>query len=86
MLELTALHSRHGLKAAGDGVRRGNVVKNEHNLKYYGYGATYEFDMCDWTWRTSGVQKERETSRYLSRLDVLKELFNVFLNRAVGLR
>jgi hypothetical protein len=86
MLELTVFHSRHGLKAAGDGVRRGTIVKNEHNLRSYGYGATHEFDLCHWVWRTSGAQKEREMSRYLNRLDVLKELFNVFLNRAVSLR
>ena len=60
-------------------------MKNEHTLNMCGHCNTYEFETHDLTWRVCGVQKERETSRYLNRLDVLKELFNVFLNRAVGL-
>ena len=75
---------RHNLKPAGDGVRRGTIVKPEHSLIYYGFGPTYEFEVLLWTWRTGGVHKGLETSRYLNRLDVLKELFNVFINRAVS--
>jgi hypothetical protein len=78
--------SRHGLKDSGDGVRRGSTVKNINTLSSFGYNTTYEFECEDWTWRVGGVQKERETSRYLNRLDILKELFNVFINRAVGPR
>ena len=78
--------SRHGLKAAGDGVRRGSIVTNTDTVVRYGNGPTYEFESDDWLWSVSGVQKQQETSRHLNRLDVLKELFNVFINRAVGLR
>jgi hypothetical protein len=77
--------SRHGLKDTGDGVMRGKALKNIHTLTYYGYGPTYEFDCETWTWDVGGEQREKEASRYLNRLDVLKELFNVFINRAVGL-
>ena len=65
---------------------RGTIVKNANSLTSYGYSfAPYEFDCDTWTWHVGGVQREKETSRYLNRLDVLKELFNVFINRAVGL-
>ncbi len=64
---------------------RGTIVKNTKTLTCYGFSATYEFDCETWTWRVGGEQRERETSRYLNRLDVLKELFNVFINRAVCL-
>ena len=77
--------SRHGLKEVGDGVRRGTAVKNTHTLAHYGYSPTYEFECGIWTWHVGGKQREKEASRYLNRLDVLKELFNVFINRAVGL-
>ncbi len=77
--------SRHGLKPAGDGVMRGTAVKNKNTLTSYGCSSTYEFDCGTWTWRVGGVQREQETSRYLNRLDVLKALFNVFIDRAVGL-
>ncbi len=60
-------------------------MKNTNTLTSYDYSATYKFDCESWIWRAGGVQKEQETSRYLNRLDVLKELFNVFINRAVGL-
>jgi hypothetical protein len=77
--------SRHGLKAIGDGVLGGKALKNTHKLAYCGHIPTYEFDCYTWTWHVGGEQSEKEASRYLNRLDVLKELFNVFINRAVGL-
>ena len=77
--------SRHGLRAVGDGVMRGTIVKNTTTLTFYGYSDAYEFDCDTWTWRVGGVQRQQETSRYLNRLVLLKELFNVFINRAVGL-
>ncbi len=61
------------------------MVKNTSTLTDYDYSTTYEFECDSWTWRVGGVQREQETSRYLNRLDVLKELFTVFINRAVGL-
>ncbi|KAF8813008.1 hypothetical protein BYT27DRAFT_7181963, partial [Phlegmacium glaucopus] len=72
----------HGLRETGDGVLRGRALKNTHILASYGYSPTYKFDCDTWTWRVGGKQRENETSRYLNRLDVLKELFNVFINRA----
>jgi len=64
---------------------RGRALKNTHTLAYCGHSPTYKFDCDTWTWHVGGEQKEKEASRYLNRLDVLKELFNVFINRAVGL-
>ena len=61
------------------------AVKSTHTLAYYGHSPTYKFDCDTWTWDEGGEQRENKTSRYLNRLDVLKELFNVFINRAVGL-
>ena len=77
--------SRHGLKDSGDNVLRGTALTNTHTLAYCGYSPTYEFDCDTWTWHVGGEQSETKASRYLNRLDVLKELFNVFINRAVGL-
>jgi hypothetical protein len=76
---------RHELWDAGDGVRRGTTAKNTDTLKSYSHG-TYRFESYEWTWcEGGGAQKEQETSKYLDRLTVLKELFNVFINRAVSL-
>ena len=76
---------RHGLKDAGDGVRRGTVLNNENTL-VYAPGPIIELENLAWSWSVGGVNNERDKSRYLNRLDVQKELFNVFINRAVGLR
>jgi hypothetical protein len=77
--------SRYGLESAGDGVMRGRIVKNRKTLSSFGqFCSTYEFDCDTWSWGVGGVQRVQETSRYLDRLDVQKELFNVFINRAVG--
>jgi len=77
--------SRHGLKESGDGVLRGTAMKNTHSLAYCGYSPTHKFDCDTWRWHVGGERREKAASRYLNRLDVLKELFNVFINRAVGL-
>lgn len=66
----------HGLRETGDGVRRGTALKTTHTLAYYGYSPTYEFDCGTWK------ERKKKTSRYFNRLDLLKELFNVFINRA----
>jgi hypothetical protein len=76
---------RHGLKDAGDGVQRGTVLNNEHTLGVYAPGPVIELENLEWSWSVGGVNKEQDKSRYLNRLDVQKELFNVFINRAVGL-
>jgi hypothetical protein len=74
---------RHGLKDAGDGVRRGTALINEHALNVYAPGPVIELEKFAWAWSTGGVNKEQDKSRYLNRLDIQKELFNVFINRAV---
>ena len=64
---------------------RGIIVKSANTLTDYGYGSPFEFVCNTWNWQ-SGVQREqKDTSRYLDRLTILKELFNMFINRAVGL-
>jgi hypothetical protein len=78
--------SRHNRKPAGDGVKRGIIVKTTNTLTSYGYSNTYEFECGVWRWRHSigAAQKERENSQHLSRLDTLKMMFDVFINRVVG--
>jgi hypothetical protein len=71
---------RHGLRQTGDGKRVGNIVGNGHTMSNY---ASANFECLPWDWQSVGAHRERERSQYLSRLDLLKELFNVFLNRAV---
>jgi hypothetical protein len=72
---------RHGLRQTGDGNQVGNIVDNGHTIFRY---ASADFECLPWSWQSVGAHRERESSRYLSRLDLLKELFNVFLNRAVS--
>jgi hypothetical protein len=71
---------RHGLRQTGDGKRVGNIVGNGHIMSSY---TSADFICLPWNWQSVGAHRERERSQYLSRLDLLKELFNVFLNRAV---
>jgi hypothetical protein len=77
---------RHGLKDAGDGFRRGTVLNDENTLDAIAPGPIVELENLAWLWTAGGVNKKRDKSRYLNRLDVQKELFNVFINRAVGFR
>jgi len=72
---------RHGLRETGDGKRAGIIVDNGHTIFRY---PSADFECRPWHWQSVGAHKMRESSRYLSRLDLLKELFNVFLNRAVS--
>jgi hypothetical protein len=60
-------------------------VKTQNTLAFFGYGTAYEFESDAWDWSVGGVQKQQEGNRHLNRLEVMKELFNVFINRAVGL-
>lgn len=76
--------SRQGLREIGDGVQSGKALKNTCTLVNYGHSPTYKIDCSTWSWQVGGERKS-EASRYLNRLDILKELFNVFINRAVGL-
>ena len=72
---------RHGLRQTGDGRRVGTIVNNGHTISRY---TSADFQCLPWSWQPVGAHRERESSRNLSRLDLLKELFNVFLNRAVS--
>jgi len=77
---------RHGLKKAGDGVRRGTVVDSSSSIRDFsswGNSPVVSFECGPWRWHSHGAQKQREDSRSLTRLHLLKELFNIFLNRAV---
>ncbi|KAJ6627692.1 hypothetical protein B0H10DRAFT_1905503 [Mycena sp. CBHHK59/15] len=73
----------HGLRDSGDGIKRGNVVQTDALIAdYEAHGRAISFQCLPWHWIVPRAQRTRESSRHLSRLDLLKELFNVFLNRA----
>ncbi|KAJ6518100.1 hypothetical protein C8R47DRAFT_1086007, partial [Mycena vitilis] len=72
----------HGLTESGDGMRSGQIAKVDHPISHYASSDTVCFEYERWRWISSGAQQSREESKNLSRLDLLKELFNVFLNRA----
>jgi hypothetical protein len=72
---------RHGLRQTGDGKWVGTIVDNGHTISRH---ASADFECRPWNWQLVEAHRQRESSRYLSRLDLLKELFNVFLNRAVS--
>ncbi|KAJ7472928.1 hypothetical protein B0H11DRAFT_1919124 [Mycena galericulata] len=73
----------HGLADTGDGRRRGQLAEPNTSLSRYASDThAITFDWEPWRWFPTGAQETREESRHLSRLDLLKELFTVFLNRA----
>jgi hypothetical protein len=68
-------------------VRSGTIVQSDSDLTDYepkNDSDPISFECDDWTWRPPRAHKVAEESRHLSRLDLLKELFNIFLNRAVS--
>ncbi|TFK70120.1 hypothetical protein BDN72DRAFT_795723 [Pluteus cervinus] len=73
----------HGLKASGDGVRRGSLWYNENTLAAYRYASeAVEIECSPWFYLMEGAIETRQRSRHLSRLHLMSELFNVFINRA----
>lgn len=75
---------RHGLKESGDGVRRGSLLHDEQSLSSVaGLSNVVEIECQPWFWLAQGAIKVRQSSKYLTRLHLMSELFNVFINRAV---
>ncbi|KAJ6517095.1 hypothetical protein DFH09DRAFT_1373692 [Mycena vulgaris] len=73
----------HGLTETGDGMRRGQVAELNTLLRYYSQGGdVLSFSCCAWRWFSTDARRSRNESKTLSRLDLLKELLNVFVNRA----
>ncbi|KAL0957929.1 hypothetical protein HGRIS_000110 [Hohenbuehelia grisea] len=78
----------HGVKNSGDGQRSGTLLDDDSDkLQSYAVpvaSTVVSFECNSWFWTPSGAQRKRENSKKFSRLDLLKELFNVFLNRAAS--
>ncbi|PVF99226.1 hypothetical protein CPB86DRAFT_315970 [Serendipita vermifera] len=75
----------YGLQSTGDGKRRGTIVSSHSSLMDYtrwNPSDAISFECDGWTWHPPHARKVVEESRSLSRLHLLKELFNIFLNRA----
>lgn len=82
---------RHGLKDYGDGMRRGQPIETDRDLNSLVYSGgqlvapPISLEILPFFGIVpQGARKTREQSKHLSRLQLLKELFNVFLNRAVS--
>lgn len=80
--------SRHGLRDYGDGSHRGTPLKPDELLLKLAdsansialtYASRQALDGF------GDARRTRDESKQLTRLHLLKELFNVFLNRAVSL-
>jgi hypothetical protein len=80
------IHSRHGIKECGDGTHRGLALETGTPLSVLPYSLpTITLECRPWFRRvTNAAHRARDESRHLTRLHLLKELFNVFLNRAVS--
>lgn len=76
---------RHNLKDVGDGVQRGTVIYNEQTLSDLTPSSSIVFNVRPWQYIAPPTQRRRESSRYLTRLHLLKELLTVFVNRAASL-
>ncbi|KAF8148358.1 hypothetical protein K438DRAFT_1989266 [Mycena galopus ATCC 62051] len=75
----------HDLHDCGDGQRRGEPLAPHDTLLGLDVDDSSNAIILDsepWVQITGGARRMREKSRHLSRLHLLKELFNVFLNRA----
>ncbi|KAJ7125758.1 hypothetical protein C8R43DRAFT_1135085 [Mycena crocata] len=76
----------HGLQDSGDGLQEGRLAKLNNVMKHFYPDSDdphkISFKCEKWRWFSGSSQRTREESRYLTRLDLLKQLFEVFLNRA----
>ncbi|KAJ7739067.1 hypothetical protein DFH07DRAFT_840632 [Mycena maculata] len=72
----------HGLKDCGDGVRRGSPLNPDEPIRDRADSSNLIALECKPWMPSSGPTRARDESRHLTRLHLLKELFNVFLNRA----
>jgi hypothetical protein len=79
---------RFGLRAAGDGVKHGTSMSTYDSLNTCIHASTGMPDIIlesyPWRWRLKGSFSTKIKSRQLTRLDLLKELFNVYVNRLVS--
>ncbi|KAJ6599761.1 hypothetical protein DFH09DRAFT_1070480 [Mycena vulgaris] len=82
-LRMTDIALWYGMKDCGDGSQRGLVLQTDTSLSHFSHSsATISLQRRQWFRITHGARRARDESRHLSRLHLLKELFNVFLNRA----
>ncbi|KAF8208048.1 hypothetical protein K438DRAFT_1667281, partial [Mycena galopus ATCC 62051] len=75
----------HGLYNSGDGQQRGSPLAPQTALLGFNAGNSPDaiaLESRAWVQNLGGARRAREDSRHLTRLHLLKELFNVFLNRA----
>ncbi|KAJ7155009.1 hypothetical protein C8R46DRAFT_1226970 [Mycena filopes] len=73
----------HGLKDAGDGVRRGCPIELDSILQYrMRTEPSIKLDCLRSMRFVPRARRSQDESKKLTRLHLLKELFNVFLNRA----
>ncbi|KAJ7689505.1 hypothetical protein B0H14DRAFT_3051045, partial [Mycena olivaceomarginata] len=75
----------HGLRDSGDGTSRGTPLDPDSALLRLSVDYNADAIVLEsraWVQMSRGARQAREESRHLTRLHLLKELFNVFLNRA----
>ncbi|KAJ7636660.1 hypothetical protein FB45DRAFT_1055980 [Roridomyces roridus] len=74
----------HGLRDCGDGVSRGTPLRPESVLMHLEDipFSLIKLDLRQFQQMNTGARRTRKESKHLTRLHLLKELFNVFLNRA----
>ncbi|KAJ7794583.1 hypothetical protein B0H14DRAFT_3556747 [Mycena olivaceomarginata] len=78
----------HGLRDSGDGTLRGTPLDPDSALLRLSVDYNADVIVLEsraWVQMSGGARQAREESRHLTRLHLLKELFNVFLNRAMGI-
>ncbi|KAJ7106336.1 hypothetical protein C8R44DRAFT_327724 [Mycena epipterygia] len=84
-VELSVFNLWYGLIHSGDGMKQGRIAEVDSLLnRHAGSSDTISFEAEPWRWFSTGTQKNREESKHLSRLHLLKELINVFVNRAAS--
>lgn len=77
---------RHGIRDCGDGTQRGiPLACDEPVLDLVESSDSIKLECQPWRRMDGGARRKRDESKHLTRLHLLKELFNVFLNRAVSL-
>ncbi|KAJ6568826.1 hypothetical protein B0H19DRAFT_687778 [Mycena capillaripes] len=87
-LRMTDITLWHGLKDYGDGMRRGKPIETDRDLNSLMYSggllvAPISLECLPFYGIVpQGARQTRQENKHLSRLQLLKELFTVFLNRA----
>ena len=81
-------NDRFGLRAVGDGVKNGTSMSMYNSLHTCIRVSTGLPDIIleshPWRWNLTGSVSTKIKSRQLTRLDLLKELFTVYVNRLVS--